>query len=79
MDVKGKAAGAMRSMTIWMNGAFLALWSAWPMVVDALPKLEEYVGADNYKLLTLVIGNVIMRFRTGQPLQDKQPIFKGQS
>lgn len=65
--------GARRSLTIWFNSVCLAVLPALDYAKDAFPQLQEFVGAETYKLMGLVIvgGNIVLRFRTDRSLGAK--------
>ena len=68
-----KLKGARKSITIWANALAAGAVAALPYAADQLPQLQPYIGADLYQRLGLVIvvGNMILRFRTSQGLHEK--------
>lgn len=65
--------GAMKSLTIWFNGLLLAALPTFQMAADAIPQLHEYLPDNIYKTIGLIAvgGNILLRFKTNQPLKDK--------
>ena len=65
--------GAIRSWTIWFNAALASLLGVLPLTVEIIPVLQDYLPASIYQYLALivVIGNIVLRFRTTQPLSVK--------
>lgn len=68
-----KLRGAVKSLTIWLNGIGLAVVAGWNEITESVPQLQQYVDAQTYKYLalSLVVGNIIVRFRTRSPLEHK--------
>ena len=69
--------GAMRSVTIWVNGIFaLILGSADQITAgihDALPDLSQYLPTNIFKAIgiALIVFNLYQRTRTTKSLTDK--------
>ena len=72
-----KLRGAMRSVTIWVNGVLLA---AYPFadeliggVRENLPVLSEYLPTNMFKAigLSVVVFNIYQRMRTKKSLEEK--------
>lgn len=71
------AKGMLRSWTLWFNGILLALL---PFASDILlllpqilPEIQPYMPANAYEFMgkVVVIGNILLRFRTTKPLAEK--------
>lgn len=77
MDLRVKlsadAAKAHKSLTIWFNSIMAAAVVALPMLQDQLPQLQGYLPANLYHsaMATLIVGNIILRFKTNGALADK--------
>jgi len=71
--LKEGLAGARKSLTMWFNGLVGTALIALPVVQDALPQLQPYLGPDLFRQLSgvLVIGNILLRIRTSKPLSEK--------
>ncbi len=70
---KAKAVNCHRSLTIWFNSIIGALIVGLPQLQDSLPQLQGYIPEDAYRQLTtlVLIGNMLLRFRTNKPLEEK--------
>lgn len=68
-----KLKGARKSLVIWFNGLMLAILPLVPVLIDSLPTMQPYLPANffKYAMLGVLVINLVLRFRTGQPLQDK--------
>lgn len=68
-----KLKGAFRSWTIHFNIWVMAAIEALPMLQDAFPQLQPYIPANLYQsgLALLVVGNLLLRFRTSTSLAHK--------
>ena len=64
---------AHHSFTIWFNGLMGTAVVVLPALQDQLPQLQEYVPANlyHYAMGTLIVGNIILRFKTNSALADK--------
>lgn len=73
MKLKRKIIGAKRSLTVWFNSVMGTAVSLFPVAESALPQLQELLGENPYKILALVIviGNILIRGVTSQPLEQK--------
>lgn len=83
MNIKEHLFGAKKSITIWFNGVIGAIWSVVTLIQanpefiatfqDSLPQLQQYLTPGLYQNITalLVIGNIILRFKTNNSLADK--------
>ena len=62
-----------KSMTIWFNGLMLTLMEVIPFAQDQFPQLQAYVSPNFYKhaMIALVVGNIILRFKTNSKLSNK--------
>ena len=65
--------GVLKSVTMWFNGILLALLPTFEMAADAVPQLHDYLPDNVYKTMGLIAigGNILLRFKTSQPLKDK--------
>lgn len=68
-----KLKGCYKSMTMWFNGLALSFLSLFELFHDSLPELSQYIPDNMYKKvgLGIVVGNLLLRFKTSKPLQDK--------
>lgn len=72
-----KFRGALKSLTIWVNGLFLAAYTCSDDIIsgvrDNLPGLAEYMPANVFKAvgLALVLFNIYQRTRTKASLESK--------
>jgi hypothetical protein len=68
-----KLRGAWRSWTIHFNVYMAALIEGVPVAKDSFPELQPYIPAHlfQYGMTALVIGNLILRFRTSTALEHK--------
>lgn len=72
-----KIRGALRSITIWVNGLFLAVFPFAEQIMagihDNLPQLENYLPSNVFKTigLILVVFNIYQRTRTSKSLEVK--------
>lgn len=68
-----KFKGCYKSFTIWFNGLALSFVSLFDIFHASLPELSQYVPDNVYKKmgLTIVVGNLLLRFKTSKPLQEK--------
>ncbi len=71
--IRADLKGAKKSLTIWFNSLMGAVVVALPMAQDSLPQLQDYLPANvyHYLMAALVVGNIILRFRTSSALADK--------
>ena len=71
--VRADAARAHKSMTIWFNSVMGMVVVALPSAQDQLPQLQEYLPAGMYHYLmgALIVGNIILRFKTTTALAAK--------
>lgn len=68
-----KLAGAKRSLTVWFNGVTGTVVLGLPMLQDSLPQMREYVPTDYFKwaMGAVIVINILLRFKTSQPLENK--------
>jgi len=73
VKVRADLRGAHKSLTIWFNSVGGALTLLLPLAQDQFPQLQEYLPANLYHYLmgAVVLGNIILRFKTTQALKDK--------
>ena len=75
--MKAKLIGALRSVTMWVNALFLALYPFASEIVaglhDAMPTLAEYLPSNIYKGIgiAVVVFNLMQRTRTTKSLTEK--------
>ena len=64
---------AHTSWTIWVNGIALTILEALPYAQDVFPQIKEYISPDFYKqgMTTLIVANLILRFKTKSAIKDK--------
>ena len=72
--------GAVRSWTIWFNGAVAAAWAALPTLQSWFPQLQSYLPSKGYQygMMLLIIGNFVLRFKTKTSLVAKVPTAEPQ-
>jgi len=65
--------GALRSMTMWVNGAAAAGLAALPTLREDFPQLEQYLDHQVYRwaMGALVVANMLLRVKTRTGLADK--------
>lgn len=65
--------GALRSATMWFNGAAAAGVAALPALRDNFPSLEAYLDHQVYRYAmgTIVAANLLLRMKTNKSLADK--------
>ena len=72
-----KLQGTLKSFTIWFNliiGTItVTLMEFIPYAHGLFPELQPYLTAESYKRLALVliVGNIILRFKTKKSLAEK--------
>ena len=71
--IKARLRGMWKSLSVWFNGVVATLLAALPILQESIGQVRELVTADTYKALALalVVGNVLLRFRTTKDLADK--------
>lgn len=69
----GKLQGCYKSVVVWFNGLALSFVSLFELFHESLPELSQYVPDNLYKKLglTIIVGNLLLRFKTSKSLQDK--------
>ncbi len=62
-----------KSLTIWFNSVMGAAVVFLPMAQEQLPQLQDYMPANLYRYAmgALVVGNIILRFKTTTALAEK--------
>lgn len=70
---RAKFRGAMRSTTIWLNTVALSVLPFIDTIQQTLPGLKDQLPSDIYKALgiVVVVGNILLRFKTNTDLKDK--------
>lgn len=68
-----KIRGARKSVVIWFNSSLLAALPVFEALHDALPELQQFLPDNIYKWagLVVVVVNIILRFKTDKPLEEK--------
>lgn len=68
-----KLSGCKRSCTMRVNAGMLAAAPVFELALTQWPMLRDYLPANvyGYAFVFIVIANIIMRFRTKLPLEDK--------
>lgn len=71
--MKKKIRGAKRSLTIWINSAFASISVALPIAQDQIPQVKPFIPPEiyHYMLMFVIVGNVLLRFRTNKGLDEK--------
>jgi len=71
--VKAKCANLHKSLTIWFNTVMGTAIVVLPVAQDQFPALQGYVPDKwyHYTMGALVVGNILLRFKTNRPLQEK--------
>ncbi len=71
--LRADAANAHKSLTIWFNGVMGVAVVGLPMVQEQMPLLQDYLPANlyHYAMGMLIVGNIILRFRTTTALAEK--------
>ena len=65
--IKARLKGALKSLTIWFNTTGVLLLG----VAMAEPMVATYLVANNFSAI-LIVGNLLLRFKTTSDLKDKQ-------
>lgn len=65
--------GALKSLTMWFNGLFVAVIGASDQVVQLIPQMKPYLTTQNFEraMLGVLIANVLLRIKTTKSLKDK--------
>ena len=72
-----KIRGAFKSLTMWVNGLFLAAFPFANEIVsgvqDNLPQMSQYIPENIFKTLgvIVVVFNIYLRVRTKRSLEEK--------
>ena len=68
-----KIRGARKSLVIWFNTIVGTAVTLLPVAQESFPQLQEYLPANIYQWVmgALVVGNIILRFRTTLDLAHK--------
>ncbi len=71
--LRADVAKAHKSLTIWFNSVMGAVVVVLPMAQDNFVQLQDYLPANLYHYLmgALVVGNIVLRFRTTTALAAK--------
>jgi hypothetical protein len=71
--IKADIRKSYKSVTIWFNGVLTIAIAAFLEFQDSIPALKEYVGESTFKYLMLstLIVNMVLRFKTKSSLRDK--------
>lgn len=66
-----KLKNAWKSMVIWFNSLMAVLIAALPAIQEALPAIQQYVPDIKYFAVSVILGNIVLRFKTAKPLEEK--------
>lgn len=66
-----KLRGALKSWVIRFNALAGVMLAILPMLQDALPMLAQYVPDLKYVAVVVIVGNVLLRFKTTTSLAEK--------
>lgn len=68
-----KLRGGLKSATVIVNAAFLAILPFYESAIVSLPELQPYLPENIYRKvgIAVVIINIVLRFRTHKPLEHK--------
>lgn len=71
--MKDKIYGALKSWTVHFNVWIGIIAAVLPVAQEQLPQLQAVIPANIYAVLfnVVLIGNVLLRFRTSLPLEHK--------
>jgi cytochrome b561 len=71
--LRAKCARLHHSATVWFNGVAGVAVFALPQLRDQVPQLQGYIPEKwyHYVMGALIIGNIILRFKTSKPLQER--------
>lgn len=69
----GKVKGLKKSATAWFNAIVATIVSGLPFAIDAFPQIKGYVPDNIYSAawVVLVVGNILLRFKTTKDLAEK--------
>lgn len=72
-QLKAKLRGSIKSLTIWFNGVVAAAVPALAYLQDQYETIRAAIPANmtTYAVLGLVTVNVLLRFKTKKPLEEK--------
>lgn len=72
-NLKSKLKNLHKSATIWFNGAGVVVIMSLPQAQDSFPQLQGYIPEKfyHYGMGVLILGNILLRFKTNKALQDK--------
>jgi hypothetical protein len=65
--------GALRSLTMWVNGLAATAVAALPTLRDDFPQIEQYLDHQVYRYAmgALIAANILLRIKTTTSLADK--------
>jgi len=71
--LRAKLAKMHKSLTIWFNGITGSLVVLLPFLQDQMPQLNPFLSENffRYAMGAIVIGNIILRFKTAKSLAEK--------
>jgi len=71
--IRADLANMHKSLTIWFNSIIGTLAVALPALQDSLPQLQDSLPPNlyQYAMVALVLGNIVLRFKTNSALADK--------
>jgi cytochrome b561 len=72
-SLKAGILGMYKSMTIWVNGIAGTIIILLPMAQDQFPAMQDYLPLNiyHYGMGSLVLLNILLRFKTTTALKDK--------
>lgn len=72
-NLKPKLQKLHKSATIWFNGVGAMVIMGLPQAQDSFPQFQGYIPEKfyHYGMGALVLGNILLRFKTTKALQDK--------
>lgn len=71
--IKAKLLGACKSLTVWFNGLMAGAIPALQYLSDSYDSVRSSLPGHTgmYLLYGMIAANVLLRFRTKKPLEDK--------
>lgn len=72
-NLKPKLQKLHKSATIWFNSVGATIVVGLPQAQDMFPNLMGHIPDKfyHYGMAVLVVGNILLRFKTNKALQDK--------
>lgn len=69
--MKAKLLNMWKSWTIVFNAACATVLGILPMAQDSLPAFQQYVPDIKWAAVLVIVGNIVLRFKTSTGLQNK--------